>query len=201
MKRTFAFLAFVLALTAVSAQDVYWVFLADKAGTTFDPYTYFDAKAIERYRECGADLYDVSNYPLTQSYVDGVNALATEEVGTSRWMNAVGVTATPDQAAAIAALPYVLRVQPIRGNMQLARKSDYTENSEFSEIADTTLSDQLLRMQGQLFRQAGIDGSGVRIAVFDGGFPKVNTHEAFRHLRESGRIIKTWNFCNNKENV
>ena len=201
MKRTFAFLAFVLTLTALSAQDVYWVFLADKAGTTFDPYTYFDAKAIERYRECGADLYDVSNYPLTQAYVDGVNALATEEVGTSRWMNAVGVMATPDQAAAISALPYVLRVQPIRGNMQLARNTGYSEETGFSGEIDSTLSDQLLRMQGQLFRQAGIDGSGVRIAVFDGGFPKVNTHEAFRHLRESGRIIKTWNFCNHKENV
>ena len=63
MKRTFAFLAFVLTLVAVSAQDVYWVFLADKAGSTFDPYTYFDAKAIERYHQCGADLYDITNYP------------------------------------------------------------------------------------------------------------------------------------------
>ena len=122
MKRTFAFLAFVLTLVAVSAQDVYWVFLADKAGSTFDPYTYFDAKAIERYHQCGADLYDITNYPLTQSYVNGVNALATEEVGTSRWMNAMGVVATPDQIMAIAELPYVLRVQPINSNMQLAQE-------------------------------------------------------------------------------
>ena len=26
------------------AQQTYWVFLADKAGTTFDPYSYFDAR-------------------------------------------------------------------------------------------------------------------------------------------------------------
>ena len=202
MKRTFAFLAFVLTLVAVSAQDVYWVFLADKAGSTFDPYTYFDAKAIERYHQCGADLYDITNYPLTQSYVNGVNALAAEEVGTSRWMNAMGVVATPDQIMAIAELPYVLRVQPINSNMQLAQEEKLsTSHFPLSTLEDTTLADQLLRMQGQLFREAGIDGTGVRIAVFDGGFPKVNTHVAFKHLRDSGRILKTWNFCNRKENV
>ena len=201
MKRTFFLISFLLTVIGASAQTTWWVFLADKAGTTFDPYSYFDAKAIERYAECGADLYDVSNYPLNASYVSGVAALATEEVGCSRWMNAIGIVATPEQAAAIEQLPYVLRVQPIESNMQLAVKSDYSGCSEYAESLDTTLADQLLRMQGQLFREKGIDGTGIRIAVFDGGFPKVNTHEAFSHLRESGRILKTWNFPNRKEDV
>ena len=217
MKKTLFLLGFALTLFSASAQNTWWVFLADKAGTTFDPYSYFDAKAIERYNSCGADLYDLSNYPLTQTYVDGVNALATEEVGCSRWMNAVGVVATPDQAARIAQLPYVLRVQPIESNMQLVSYqwpvasgqnatqdggSPLTTNHwSLTTDIDTTLADQLLRMQGQLFREKGIDGTGIRIAVFDGGFPRVNTHEAFRHLREGKRILKTWNFPNRKEDV
>ena len=204
MKKTIALFSFLLTLFSVSAQNVYWVFLTDKAGTAFDPYTYFAAKAIERYRQCGADLYDVTNYPLQQRYVDGVDALATEEVGTSRWMNAIGVVATPDQVVAIEHLPYVLRVQPIESNMQLAGASGASGTSGISGASgniDTLLNDQLIRMQGQLFREHGIDGHGVRIAVFDGGFPKVNTHEAFRHLREGKQIIKTWNFPNRKEDV
>ena len=194
-------MTFVLTFMGASAQNTYWVFLVDKAGSTFDPYTYFDAKAIERYVACGANLYDVSNYPLNGAYVAGVDALATEEVGCSRWMNAVGIVATPEQAAAIGQLPYVLRVQPIESNMQLASEKTSSLTTQPSSLIDTTLADQLLRMQGQLFREKGIDGTGIRIAVFDGGFPKVNTHEAFRHLRESGRILKTWNFPNRKENV
>ena len=67
-KILFVFLTVMMALPAFS-QSCYWVFLTDKQGTTFDPYTYFDAKAIERYNQCGADLYDVSNYPLNSSYV------------------------------------------------------------------------------------------------------------------------------------
>ena len=200
MKKAILSLTFMLTLCGVSAQQVYWVFLADKAGTTFDPYTYFDTKAVERYQQCGADLYDISNYPLQQSYVDGVDALATEEVGCSRWMNAIGVVATLSQIAAIEALPYVLRVQPIEGYMQLAEADG--EAGLFSiEKVDGPLETQLVRMGGKAFRKKGIDGKGIRIAVFDGGFPRVNTHDAFRHLRDSNRIVKTWNFPNKKENV
>ena len=192
--------AFHFSFSSLQAQQVYWVFLSDKAGTTFDPYSYFDAKAIERYRQCGADLYDISNYPLQQRYVDGVDALATEEVGCSRWMNAIGVVATTSQIAAIEDLPYVLRVQPIESDMQLAEANSETSLISIEKV-DGPLETQLVRMGGKLFRNNGIDGKGIRIAVFDGGFPRVNTHDAFRHLRDSNRIVKTWNFPNKKENV
>ena len=69
----------VFCYSPLQAQSVYWIFLTDKQGTTFDPYSYFDAKAIERYNACGADLYDISNYPVNSSYEQGVSALATEK--------------------------------------------------------------------------------------------------------------------------
>lgn len=203
MKKKIAFLALALGLTvSAMCQQAYWVFLTDKAGSSFDPYTYFDAKAIERYRQCGADLYDISNYPLTQTYVDGVSALATEEIGCSRWMNAMGVMATPEQALRISELPYVLRVQMIEADAMLT--CSYSEPLDgLTDIAtvDGPLEAQLVRMGGKAFRDKGIDGKGIRIAVFDGGFPRVNTHDAFKHLRDNHQILKTWNFPNNKENV
>lgn len=203
MKKTLLLLALALTATVGTAQQVYWVFLADKAGTAFNPYEYFDAKAIERYAQCGADLYDESNYPLQQRYVDGVEAIATEEVGTSRWLNAVAVSATPAQAAAIEELPYVVRVQALEGaRMQLATATAEAETGLFDKATvDGPLEAQLVRMGGAAFREKGIDGRGVRIAVLDGGFPKVNTHEAFKHLRDNKQIVKTWNFPNKKENV
>ena len=204
-----SFIALLFFTCHLSAQQAYWVFLTDKQGVTFDPYSYFDAKAIERYHQCGADLYDITNYPVNTAYEQGVSALATEEIGASRWMNALGVMATPDQIAAIEALPYVLRVQPIAATeMILSEYSDYSENSEPSldglfDIAhvDGPLEAQLVRMGGQAFRDKGFDGRGIRIAVFDGGFPQVNTHKAFQHLRDNHQIIKTWNFPKDKEDV
>ena len=63
------------------------------------------------------------------------------------------------------------------------------------------LSDQLKRFGGQYFVDKGINGKGLRICVMDGGFPKVDTHPAFQHLRDNNQIIKTYNFPNKKENV
>ena len=209
-----ALLLFIFHLSPFTshAQQAYWVFLADKAGTTFDPYAYFDAKAIERYQQCGADLYDITNYPVNASYEQGVSALATEEIGASRWMNALGVMATPDQIAAIEALPYVLRVQHIAADgLQLASATQplshsVTQSPELPGLFDIATVDgpleaQLVRMGGQHFRDKGFDGKGIRIAVFDGGFPQVNTHMAFKHLRDNHQILKTWNFPKDKEDV
>ena len=186
---------------AVQAQNHYWVMLSDKAGTTFDPYSYFDAKAIERYQLNNADLYDISNYPLNSSYISQIDAIATDNFGQSRWFNAVAVTATPEQIAAIRRLPFVKEVVMLEGNMQTAKVTENEELKTENNGTDLELHNQLVRMGGKYFRNKGINGKGIRIAVFDGGFPQVNTHAAFKHLRDNNQIIKTWNFPNKKENV
>ena len=186
------------------AQDkCFWVFFTDKNDTQFDPYSYFDAKAIARYQQCGADLYDISNYPLNDSYVNVVGSYSTEIFGESRWLNAVGIEATDDNANLIAQLPFVTRVQEIVSDGTLASLRG-TKQSRLDANENETvdiLTDQLKRFGGQHFIDHGIDGKGLRICVMDGGFPKVNTHPAFQHLRDNNQIIKTYNFPNKKEDV
>ena len=203
---------------AMAQEKCYWVFFTDKNDTQFDPYSYFDAKAIERYQQCGADLYDISNYPLNDSYVNAVNGYSSEVFGESRWLNAVGIMATDDNANRIAQLPFVERVQEIvsdgtmasnpslrggttkqstlddSGLLRCARNDDEETNKD-------VLTDQLKRFGGQHFVDKGINGKGMRICVMDGGFPKVDTHPAFKHLRDNHQIIKTYNFPNRKEDV
>ena len=198
-KKIFLSLLFAAMFMPAMGQGCYWVFLTDKQGTSFDPYSYFDAKAIERYQRCGADLYDISNYPLNDNYVQQVGALAIEEVGCSRWLNAVAVMATAAQIARIEQLSCVLRTQALAGDMVPSSKFQVSGSGNLEGGAE--LADQLLRMQGNLFREKGLDGSGMRIAVLDGGFPRVNTHKAFQHLRDNHRILDTWNFPNRKADV
>ncbi len=189
----------MLSCIGMAQNKCYWVFFTDKNDTQFDPYTYFDAKAIARYNQCGADLYDISNYPLNDNYVDAVNAYSTEVFGESRWLNAVGVETTDDNAALIAQLPFVARVQEIVSNGTLARIE--TEFKEVTGDSKDILTDQLKRFGGQYFVDKGINGKGLRICVMDGGFPKVDTHPAFKHLRDNNQILKTYNFPNKKEDV
>ena len=220
MRKLFLIAIFALLSSSVMAQDkCFWVFFTDKNDTQFDPYSYFDTKAIERYQQCGADLYDISNYPLNDSYVTAVGSYSTEVFGESRWLNAVGIEATDDNAALIAQLPFVARVQEIVSNGTLAsRDTDPSLRAQRSNTEKQALSldcfvvpprndgkdiltDQLKRFGGQHFIDHNIDGKGLRICVMDGGFPKVNTHPAFQHLRDNNQIIKTYNFPNKKEDV
>lgn len=189
-------IVFCTFLGFAQAQNMYWVFFTDKNNTTFDAYSYFDAKAIERYQVNHADLYDITNYPVNQEYENAVNAATTEYIGESRWLNAVAVTATEDQIALVRELPFVARVQ------EIAEEAKLTEVpvTEQTSALDPKMK-QVALMQGEKFQQKNINGKGVRIAVFDGGFPDVDTHPAFRHLRDNHQIIKTWNFANRKENV
>ena len=218
MKKHFFIVFFALLATAGMAQNKsYWVFFTDKDDTQFDPYSYFDAKAIERYNRCGADLYDISNYPLNDSYVDAVNTYSTEVFGESRWLNALGIEATGDNAAVIAQLPFVEYIQEIVSNGTVTSNPSVREKTTNQSTNDVDglirytrnddngptdiLTDQLKRFGGQHFIDHGIDGKGLRICVMDGGFPKVNTHPAFQHLRDNHLILKTYNFPNKKEDV
>jgi subtilisin family serine protease len=197
MKKIFLFaIVFCTFLGFAQAQNMYWVFFTDKNNTTFDPYTYFDAKAIERYQVNHADLYDITNYPVNQEYENAVNAATTEYIGESRWLNAVAVTATEDQIALVRELPFVARVQEIASEASTTQAPVFTQTSAlYPDMKQVSL------MEGEKFQQKNINGKGVRIAVFDGGFPDVDTHPAFKHLRDNHQIIKTWNFANRKENV
>jgi hypothetical protein len=206
MRKIFLIAIFALLNGMVMAQEkCFWVFFTDKNDTQFDPYSYFDAKAIARYNQCGADLYDISNYPLNDSYVNAVGSYSTEIFGESRWLNAIGIEATDDNATLIAQLPFVARVQEIVSNGTLASSQGATTTQSGLEASENEtvdiLTDQLKRFGGQHFIDNNIDGKGMRICVMDGGFPKVNTHPAFQHLRDNGQIIKTYNFPNKKEDV
>ena len=192
----------LLAIAGMAQENYYWVFFTDKNNTQFDPYTYFDAKAIERYQQCGADLYDISNYPLNNEYINTIDGYATELYGESRWLNAIGISTTPENALLIEQLPFVAKIQEIVSNGALASAPSWQETpaTKQPETVDI-LTDQLKRFGGQYFVDNGIDGKGLRICVMDGGFPGVNTHPAFKHLRDNHQILKTYNFPNKKEDV
>ena len=198
-KSLFLAIFILLAVAGMAQENCYWVFFTDKNDTQFDPYTYFDAKAIARYKQCGADLYDISNYPLNTEYVNTVGGYSTEVFGESRWLNAIGVSATEANALLIEQLPYVLKVQEIASEGTVTALPSVQDGVMDNE--DPVLTNQLIRFGGQHFIDHGIDGKGIRICVMDGGFPKVDTHPAFKHLRDNHQILKTYNFPNKKEDV
>lgn len=200
MVKSFKLLLFSMLFTHFGiAQEVYWVFLTDKPDVGFDPLTYFDAKAIQRRIIQDIPLNDQTDWPLNTNYVAQVSEMSDSYVGESRWFNAVAVEATELQLQSILNLPFVKSVQ--------ATFEEGSELTESKKAVDVTQNIDFLRarqiqvMGGDLFDSAGIDGKGVRVAVFDGGFPDVDVHRAFETIRNEKRIIATYNFPQKEEDV
>ena len=204
MKKAVFHILFLTISFSANSQDFYYVFFTDKNNVDFNPYEYFDAKAIERRVAHGIFLYDSSDFPVNLHYIKQVADLSEEYVGESRWFNMVMISATDENMVAIQRLPFVKNVMPISENfnLRLAKYQDFDIDDFLdSDTATERLSVQLLNLQGEYFLKNNINGKGLRIAVFDGGFPKVDEHEAFEHLRNNHQIIKTWNFPCKKEHV
>jgi len=180
-------------------QSDYWVFFTDKQGTSFNPYDYFDSKAIERRVIHGISLYDSTDYPLNQTYVKAISDKVTAVNFQSRWFNAVAVNATSTQIAEIMNLAFVKQIRPVQLNLVTAGVAtfDYRLNADESEL----IKNQLNHMQGNLFIANGISGKGVRIAVFDAGFPSVDKNPVFEHIITNNRIIATYDFARKRDYV
>ncbi len=196
MKRLFFFIVGVLLSLSLFSQNRYWVFFTDKSGVSFNPYEYFDAKAIQRRLKCGLSLYDSTDFPVKREYIEQVAKIVDSVNVVTRWFNGVSVIADGDEIQKVSELPFVKDFQPILLSTYPAGKSFYTDSQIF-ELAHR----QLEIMQGQAFAKEGITGKGVRIAVFDAGFPGVDKNPIFKHLRDNHQILKTYDFAKKKEFV
>ncbi len=182
----------------IKSQDRYWVFFTDKNEVKFNPYKYFDQKAIERRKKMALSLYDTTDFPLNENYVEQIKQLTTKVNCQFRWFNAVSVMATSEQIELIKTLKFVKRVeQPQPLHTRIA--GDYDSSLRVDE--KQVLKIQLEIMEGQLFVNKGLSGKGIRIAIFDAGFPMLNKIPAFKHIIDNKRIISTWDFARKREAV
>jgi serine protease AprX len=188
------------ALLSVYAQQKYWVFLSDKDGVTFNPYDYFDQKAIDRRIKHNVDLVDYTDFPLRQDYITQVSAIADTICGHSRWFNALACLLTENQRIEIEKLPFVVATEPMLSEVIYA----FADADDLDKIHDgkkSLLEGQTQWMGGSLFAAQGLSGKGVRICIIDAGFPGVDRAQEFAHIRRETRIIKTWDFVRNQPNV
>ena len=202
-KQLFLSLIFLfICLAVVNGQtNKYWVFLKDKKNVSFDPYSYFDRKTIERRIANNIPLIDSTDFPLNQQYFATIKNIVDSISHPSRWFNAMSVYATESEIQDISNLYFVKSVEKMEGTFFPAEYMNNDWDTTLNSNLLNVLEKQTIRMGGDLFEKSGIDGKGIRIAIFDGGFPTVNTSPVFEQIRKDGRIIKTWDFAKNKEFV
>jgi len=116
----------------------------------------------------------------------------------SRWLNAVFVNASFEQIEKIKKLPTIKFVDEFTSaKVKIIASVD----AELTPKNKQILKYQTKRLQVDEFENKNLTGKGIRIAVFDVGFSGADKHAAFKHIYDNQRIIKTYDFVKNNNNV
>ncbi len=201
MTRLSLTIVFILSALCGFAQNqkVWWIYFADKQGSTFDPYTFFDPAAIERREKVGVSLYDYSDYPVSENYLGQITKVVDTVGYASRWMNAVSVVATEDQIAQVKTFSFVINVI-LQGGFDWVSCSLPADGGYIHEPVDG-ISWQVREMEGEQFAKHNVTGLGINICILDAGFWGTDSHEAFSTLRYNGQIKATRNFISKDTSV
>jgi len=188
-----------------------WVFFADKGITSDQDYqralaraqAAFHPRAIERrrLRRTWPGLFDWHDLPVYAGYAERVSATGAKLRVTSRWLNAVSVTASLEQVAAISRLPCVRAITPVRRAVRTevvpieSPREPGTPPRGFHGLAE----EQLQQIRITDMHAAGFTGAGVVIGVLDTGFKR--THEAFTHPEHPIDVVAEWDFVDDDSNA
>lgn len=201
-----------LSLTNADAQtNKYVVYFTDKAGSTYSidqPEAFLSPRSIERREKQGIPIKE-TDLPVNQNYVQGVKEIGVDVIYTSKWFNAALFEGTPEQAQAIDSLPYTAMIDYARPGTQGNRsKRGGGHSFELDKAVNTTIpleelankaQNEMLGITGM--HGEGINGDGVMVAVFDGGFRGVNSAPYFQHLFENDQFIDGYDFVGNSTEV
>ncbi len=213
-----AFARFVLLTLLVSAPSAaqtsgkFWIRFGDKgsgvpsdgalrsaSGSYRAALAEIDPRAIARRAKVlpRSEIFSVSDLPVAPAYLDALQALGVRVIHESRWMNAVSARLTDSQRNAIAALPFVSSVDPVRSFPRRPRESRPAAPplSRDALSFDYGSSLEQLRMIDAVPLQAmGVTGHGVLVGMLDSGF-RWRLHEALK----SRRVVAEHDFIFNDD--
>jgi len=184
-------LMFSLSFSDIDAQKKYWIFFSDKNNVEFDPYTYFNKSTIGKRSRMGLQLIQYTDLPVREDFVGRIEGITRSKGTVSRWLNAIAVGAGDSELKQIKDLPFVTGLIEIKS---FAYTSGKTFDEKIKNREMDLLRKQLQVFGSEIFTNRNLNGEGIRIAVFDGGFPGVDKSPLFEHIRRDGRIIATYDF-------
>ncbi|MCI4667191.1 MAG: S8 family serine peptidase [Bacteroidia bacterium] len=189
------------------AQSSYWVMFSNKGmdadARLANASQYFSPQAQALRAEKGIS-YTHSDLPVSSEYLNLLQAQGIQILATSKWLNAAAVKADPTSLETLKSeLNFVVGYMPCA----TFRAQGYGDSVEEVELKDSYATDygealfQAEMINVLPFHEEGYTGKGIKIAVFDGGFPGVDKLDAFKTMRDEGRILATYDFVENEPNV
>ncbi len=208
----FIVLATALCAKAQIATNIYWVQFTDKNDSPYSidaPEVYLSQRALDRRARLGIEI-DEYDLPVNPQYLQAVANCGATLLNPSKWLNGVSVyTSSPSVIEEINALDFVEVVRNCE-NFPKAQL-DKEENLSF-EMKDQGMPrnpkdfyggahNQVFQLKVNQLHDMGYDGTGVIIAVLDGGFEGTPNAGCFDNMRQEGRLLGTRDFVYGSETV
>ena len=214
-KILFVILSFLPLLTSgQSSRHV--VFFTDKNNSPFsatNPSAFLSQASITRRINQNITV-TTQDLPVNPSYISSVASTGATILNKSKWFNSVTVEiSSPSILSSILSLPFV------SGSANVGRYSSSGEPSRKMEVVPSSNKfepqtskrttafnygnslNQVAMLGGDAMHAAGFTGQGVLIAVLDAGFSNANNIAPLDSLFASGRIVGTWDFVDNEQDV
>jgi serine protease AprX len=182
----------------------YRVYFRDKGANTpagFSPSDLLSQRALDRRTKSGIIAPDYTDLPVFREYIDQVASFGFKLHCTSKWMNtALFKTKIEAETTPLLALPFISDVILVK---KPVGKSLYSGKLDLIvSMADPPPYDRPITMlNGYPLHNSGYDGSGILIAVLDGGFTFADKATSLVRLRNRNGIKHTYDFVNNNQYV
>lgn len=194
------------------ATNIYWVQFTDKNDSPYsidNPEAFLSERALERRARLGIEI-DEYDIPVNPQYLQAVADCGAQLLNPSKWLNGVSVyTDSQSVVAAINALEFVSTVRncPDFPDAHQAKQQLLNEDRRGSKKGRGTKDyyggahDQVYQLKVNQLHDMGYDGTGVFIAVLDGGFVGTPDQTCFDNMREEGRLLGIRDFVFGSESV
>jgi serine protease AprX len=171
---------------------------------SFGFYVQLPGQMYRVFYQPGAGIMDQQSEEMVvnPAYVDSVGLYCKKVWMTSNWLF-YSLIETNHEPKEFLQFDFVQRIEKVEF-MQQASLLSIPENEKDSvdpKIFDKHRQWQLDTLGAAYFKQQGVDGKGIVIAVIDAGFTKANESKAFKDIFESGRVLHTWDFIDNDTTV
>ena len=170
-------LFFLILSTSLSAQPKYWIYLSDKDASSLPAVS---ATTLENRRLARLRLFDETDLPVKQEYLSILSDNTIRPIYTSRWLNAVSATLTPEQRELVSQLTFVKEV--------VMMDSDFiiTANKPVEKAA---LAPVMSQIQSEAFTRSNITANGVTIGIIDAGFYGADSSHSLRQVFSNNRVL------------
>jgi hypothetical protein len=196
---------FLFHLDAGAQTREYFISFTDRNQSPYSlqqPQQYLSQRAISRRVQHGIALKD-TDLPVNPDYIDSVVARGGQLLNPVKWFNGITVRCDSAQLVSILSLPFVADAQPVkRSSRSRIQKNPETNGAPVLSPALLRTSSfdyggafrQIRQLNGDFLHDLQFTGQGMLVAVLDAGFNSADVVPAFDNLRNSGRILATWDF-------